>query len=314
MGNPSRKLALHVAVGTAAGLAYSAANRLFDLQTGFGTLPSALAPLHTFVDLVLPVMIGAVVGLAYHALQLRATLVEVERRRSEDLRQRLAHTERDQAVWVLAAAVLHEVKNPLHALGLLLDDVGNATAPADRERVVERARTHVGRIADRLAELATLSAASTPGRAPLAIGSLAREIADDIAPLARDVRVDVAVVSDDGTVAAGDASYARVILQNLVENAIDAVRAGARPGRVMIAIARAEGNVEVRVSDDGPGLDVRAREGLFEPLRSKKAGGIGLGLSISRKLARAMNGDLRYEDGDASGFVFCLPRNDEASE
>ncbi len=302
---PSRRGALHVAAGGALGLVYSVINRLFDLRTGFGTLPSSLAPLHTFFDLVLPVFIGLLLGVLAHYIQVRAVLAEAEKRRADDLRTRLAHVERDQAVWVLAAAVLHEVKNPLHALGLLLDDLASASGDEERERLLEKSRTHVQRIAERLAELRGLSG-GMPEIGPVPLGPLAREVASEISPIAQKEGIALNVEARGDPTAACDAAYVRVILENLIENAFDAMRTHGSRGTIAIDVGRHNGHVLVRVQDDGPGLGESERAALFQPLRSNKKGGMGLGLSISRKLARAMDGDVRYDEEGRGAFVLQL--------
>lgn len=309
---PSRRGALWVAAGGAAGLVYSVINRLFDLSTGFGTLPSSLAPLHTFFDLVLPVFIGLLLGVLAHYIQVRAALAEAERRRADDLRARLSHVERDQAVWVLAASVLHEVKNPLHALGLLLDDLAGAQDDAERDRLLQKSRAHVQRIADRLAELRQLSG-GLPDIAPVRVADLAREVADEISPIAAKSGIALSVAVRGDLKAHCDAAYVRVILENLIENACDAMRSNGARGTVAIDVGRVDDHLCVRVQDEGPGLPEAERATLFQPLRSSKRGGMGLGLSISRKLARAMDGDVRYEDGGHGAFVLELPREADAS-
>ncbi len=307
---PSRRGALWVACGGALGLVYSVINRLFDLSTGFGTLPSSLAPLHTFVDLVLPVIIGLLLGVLVHYIQVRAALAEAEKRRADDLRIRLQHVERDQAVWVLAASVLHEVKNPLHALGLLLDDVAAAEGTAERASLLEKSRTHVQRIAERLADLRQLSG-GLPDMSPVRVADLARQVALEISPIAQNEGILLSVASRGEPEARCDPAYVRVILENLIENAVDAMRSNGAKGTIAIDVARSDGHLRVRVQDEGPGLDEAQRANLFQPLRSSKRGGMGLGLSISRKLARAMDGDVRYDEQGRGAFVLELP--DEAS-
>ena len=79
-----------------------------------------------------PVIVGALLGVCAHYLRLRGAASRRPRwraARAEALRMRLQKVERDQAVWVLAAAVLHELNNPLHALGLLLDEIDAGAAP-----------------------------------------------------------------------------------------------------------------------------------------------------------------------------------------
>jgi signal transduction histidine kinase len=63
----------------------------------------------------------------------------------------------------------------------------------------------------------------------------------------------------------------------------------------------------VRVADDGPALSSEVSSTLFDPLRSTKAQGLGLGLPIARALARAMRGDLLLESGKKKSFCLQLP-------
>jgi signal transduction histidine kinase len=67
------------------------------------------------------------------------------------------------------------------------------------------------------------------------------------------------------------------------------------------------GRAVVRVCDDGPPLDPEARTTLFEPLRTTKTSGLGLGLPIARALARAMRGDLSLEEAGPKAFRLELP-------
>ena len=62
------------------------------------------------------------------------------------------------------------------------------------------------------------------------------------------------------------------------------------------------GRAIVRVSDDGPGIDSAFGAAVFDPLRSTKSRGLGIGLSIARALARAMKGELVLEDGPGTSF------------
>jgi signal transduction histidine kinase len=68
----------------------------------------------------------------------------------------------------------------------------------------------------------------------------------------------------------------------------------------------------VRVEDDGPAIDPTVRATLFEPMRSTKARGLGLGLPIARALARAMRGDLSLEDAEGKAFRLELPLTERA--
>jgi two-component system sensor histidine kinase QseC len=103
------------------------------------------------------------------------------------------------------------------------------------------------------------------------------------------------------------AGLLRLILANLVQNALEATPRG---GGVELAV-RADGpNVMAEVRDQGPGLPEAVRARLFEPVRSTKEGGSGIGLAISRQLARHLGAELMLVSTSAQGTVFrvTLPR------
>ena len=115
-------------------------------------------------------------------------------------------------------------------------------------------------------------------------------------------------ISGDPAQGVGDPDRVRQIVRNLVTNA---QRYGGEAIRV--ELGRGNDRAILRVIDDGAGVPEGDRERIFEPYASAHganahAGSIGLGLAISRKLARLMGGDLtyRYEDGE-SIFELTLP-------
>jgi len=74
-----------------------------------------------------------------------------------------------------------------------------------------------------------------------------------------------------------------------------------------IRLTEEEGRAVIRVHDDGPPIDAAVRAMLFEPLRTTKVNGLGLGLPIARALARAMRGELSLERGAGKTFRLELP-------
>jgi signal transduction histidine kinase len=103
-----------------------------------------------------------------------------------------------------------------------------------------------------------------------------------------------------------DPEALRQILLNLVQNA----RRHQVPGApVRIGLAGGEGaRREFRVEDDGPGVAIELRANLFEPYRTSSPGGHGLGLALSRRIARALGGDLTYQPLSAgSRFILTIP-------
>lgn len=112
-----------------------------------------------------------------------------------------------------------------------------------------------------------------------------------------------------------DAEHVRQILLNLVRNAMEATGPG---GRIEVEVERVQKKgvaadledwMELRVSDDGPGIAPEILPRLFVPFVTTKANGSGLGLAISQRLANTASGriDVRSELGRGSTFVVSYP-------
>jgi signal transduction histidine kinase len=303
----------YIAVGVVAGIGYTLFDALSESRIGSGTLTGPLADAHVLVDRTFPVLVGGLLGVVAHYLRLRARLFAAEEAasRAEALRARLQKVERDQAVWVLVAAVLHELNNPLHALGLLLDELAaqGGEDEARRQDLTSRARAQTDRVLAHLETLRSMRGIGEPELKAVALDRIVASLAGDMGSLAREDGLVVQMQCEGPVRAAADPTYVRTILENLLDNSLHALR-GKAGGRVIIRLAVEGGRAVVRVSDDGPPLDDVVRATLFEPLRTTrttKTDGLGLGLPIARALARAMRGDLGLDEGDEKAFRLELP-------
>ncbi|HEX4404549.1 MAG TPA: HAMP domain-containing sensor histidine kinase [Polyangia bacterium] len=281
---------------------------LAESRIGDGTLTGLLANVHAIVDRVSPIVVGAMLGLAAYTLVLRRDLAAAEAAasRSEALRGRLLKVERDQAIWVLAATVLHELNNPLHALGLLLDECAREPSERQRGELIERVRVHADRARQHLAVLRSLRGRTEPNLQQIDLADIVRSLAADLGGIAREDGIEVRAECDAAIMARADGTYVRTILENLVDNSLCALR-GAGGGRISVRLRSEQDRAVVSITDDGPPIDDEARDHLFEPLRSTKAQGLGLGLPIARALARAMSGDLTLEAAQGKMFRLELP-------
>jgi signal transduction histidine kinase len=304
-------LAVYVLVGVLAGATYVAFDLVSEAKLRAGTLTGALAGAHSVIDHLIPVLAGALVGLSIYHLRLRARLSAAEESasRAEALRTRLLKVERDQAVWVVAAAVLHELNNPLHALGLLLDEYRACEGDEpQRAELVERAHVQVRRALSHLEALRSMQTSGEPEGQSVALHSLIATLAADVSALAQSDGVVVRAECAASVVVRADPSYVRTILENLLDNSLHSLQSR-QGGTVTIALSTDSSNrrAVVSVADDGPALEPSVRATLFDPLRTTKSHGLGLGLPIARALARAMQGELSLESGTHKAFRLELP-------
>ena len=302
------RLALYVALGALAGGVFVAFDLFSEAKIGAGTLQGGLSDVHALVDHTLPVVVGALLGVWAHYLRLRARLSVAEdaAARADALRVRLQKVERDQAVWVLAAAILHELNNPLHAIGLLLDELDSSRHdPDEHAELLGRARRQAERSLTALRQLRELRTSAEPCMQPIALSHIVSSLAVDAGALAAEDGIEVKIECGDEVCASADPTFIRTILENLVHNSMQSLRA--RGGHITIVLAQEPGHAIVRVYDDGPGIDPASAAAIFTPLISTKPTGLGLGLPIARALARAMRGDLLLEDLSRTGFRLELP-------
>lgn len=303
------RLALYVLCGLVAGGAFVAFDLFSEAHIGAGTLEGPMARAHDVVDHGLPFVIGALLGVCAHYLSLRRQLsaAEAEAERAASLRARLQRVERDQAVWVLAAAILHELNNPLHALGLALDELDAAPDDAARAGLLTRARAQSERALAALLRLRALRDVEDPQIRLYPLDELMRTLTADAAALAAEDGIAIRLECAGSLRVHADPRYVRAIVENLLHNSIQSLH-GRRRGEIRVTAERlADGRASLRFSDDGPPLDPAIAENVFKPLVSTKRKGLGLGLPIARALARAMDGDLRLERADRKSFVLELP-------
>jgi two-component system sensor kinase FixL len=105
-----------------------------------------------------------------------------------------------------------------------------------------------------------------------------------------------------------DRTQVEVVIRNLIANAHDAVRVGAGPAAIDVALRRHDDdNLCLVFADSGPGLSLEMRERVFEPFVTGKASGMGLGLAISRAIAEAHGGSLRARAAAHGEFHLILP-------
>jgi C4-dicarboxylate-specific signal transduction histidine kinase len=97
------------------------------------------------------------------------------------------------------------------------------------------------------------------------------------------------------------------VLLNLLRNAFEAMSESSKR-HVRVSARENDGMVEVRVADTGPGLAPEIAEHLFRPFHSTKEGGMGVGLSLCRKIVDAHGGKLWHEASDQGAvFAFSIP-------
>jgi len=243
------------------------------------------------VDWTAPPLAGALVAAAVFVAQRYKRLHEAERAASRVLAERLAGTERRQAIWVVAAAIAHDLKNPLHNVQLLLEEASEETDPARRSELLARLRDNTDRAAARLSDLARAGRAPDEVERFVDLSVILEDLLGRLSSAARESGAQVVIDCPRGLLVRADPLALSSAIENVAANALDALRK-VRGGRLTITARQAaEEVVQLTVEDDGPGIPPELRERLFTPF-SSGGSGTGLGLTIARALARAGGGEL----------------------
>jgi PAS domain S-box-containing protein len=242
---------------------------------------------------------------------------ESEQRRVEDAR-RLAEAEAaSRAKSGFLTAMSHELRTPLNAIGgyadLLLLGVHGPIPDAQREAIdrILISQRHLLRLITDMLDLGRIEAGRLSfNRGPVPLDTVVETVRPMIEPQAADRRIELEWQTPDPTVVAvADRYRVEQILLNLLSNAIKYTEPG---GRVTVRHRIAHDQAILEVTDTGIGIPADRTEEIFELFTqigrslSNPHDGAGLGLPISRELARGMGGDLTVESREREGSVFTL--------
>ena len=218
-----------------------------------------------------------------------------------DLLERLSHAMDTQRAFVADAA--HALRTPLAALQLQSQLVERAETPAARQEAVRRLREGLERLTHLVTQLLTLArqepGAATPAHEVVDLHALATGVVVDMTQAALDCDIDLGIEPAAAPPAVrGDADALRILLTNLIDNALRYVPRGSR---VDVQVARgADGRAAVlTVTDNGPGIPAAERERVFDRfyrVPDAPTGGSGLGLAIVAEIAQAHGGQVALED------------------
>ncbi len=194
----------------------------------------------------------------------------------------------------IASSFAHEIGTPLSTLNghlqLMREDL-RARSAGGEERV-ELLLAQVDRVTRIVRERLERGGWPEPKRTPVDLHQLAAQMLQFLEPSLARAGVHAAVnpTTAQITSVSTDPELVDQILLNLLKNAIEALPPG---GRITLAVGQEAGSAFVDVVDDGPGLSPDVRNHLFQPfVTSKGTEGSGLGLAVSRRLARTLGGDL----------------------
>jgi len=211
--------------------------------------------------------------------------------------QRLLHSERLATIGTMASSISHDLRHPLTAVLANAEFLAEPGLPAkQREELYLEIRVAVHRLTDLIDSLLELSRpAEALSLTETAVEHSASRAIELIRAHPEFQRVSVGIASSGVHFAMCDARKMERVFYNLLLNSCQSVQA--RGGHVSVAVQNTDSQLDIRVIDDGPGLDASIRDKVFNPFVSHgKENGTGLGLTIAQKIVQDHSGQLQVEE------------------
>ena len=238
-----------------------------------------------------------------------ARLAALEKSFAETLEE-----EKLAALAEFAAGAGHEINNPLTVIAGRAQLFLREEAEPERRRGLALINAQAMRVYEMIADLRLFARPPRAELQPVDVSGLIDRVIAELSPAAASANILMSrEAASEGLVVAADPTQLLVALRALCENAIQAI--GAR-GRVMIVSSRSPGGVEIRVSDDGPGISPEEREHIFDPFYSARQAGRGLGLGLSKCWRIVTNHAgriaVKSRPGEGATFIITLPEHGHA--
>ena len=238
---------------------------------------------------------------------LQAEKAALEKRFEEALQ-----AEKLEAMAELAAGAGHEINNPLAVISgraqLLLQD---ETDP-ERRRALALMNAQARRVFEMIADMRLFARPPEPTPEPTDLVELVDRVVDELGPQAAERATSLSRSGEPGPLVIDvDPTQLTVALQAVCRNSLEAI---GHDGRIGIDLSDGPEHVEIRISDDGPGIPPEVRRHLFDPFYSARQAGRGLGLGLSKcwRIVVTNHGgriDVDSRPGERTVFTISLPRH-----
>lgn len=220
------------------------------------------------------------------------------------LRSKAERAERLAMLGALAAGLAHEIRNPLGSIAGSVELVKDAPQLSDEDR---RLLDMVLRETDRLNELVRtmleVGRAAPPERTRVRLAPIVRDVAELAQRGCEGARLTWTVQPDESAEGNVDPGQWRQVLWNLVRNAMQHSPPG---GLVQIRVSSDEDACVLEVEDEGPGIPEEERTLVFDMFFTRRRGGVGLGLALSKQIVEAHQGEISVRPASPRGSIFAV--------
>jgi two-component system sensor kinase FixL len=240
----------------------------------------------------------------------------------QQMRQRMARVSHLVTMGEMAAAIAHEINQPLAAISnyaLASERLLQATDPdlAEVQEAMRQISSQALRAAEIIRRVRHLVRMHEPQRTRMDINQVVEELTILIKSDAHQHGVQLLLeLADDLPVVEIDGIQIQQLLVNLIHNAVESLAASAAAEKRIVVRTRqpAASEIEISVADNGPGVDPAIAGRIFDPFCTTKEQGTGLGLAISKSIVGLHRGRIEYRPNTPCGacFVVTLPTGRES--
>ena len=220
------------------------------------------------------------------------------------LQEQLARHQRLSSLGEMAASLAHQVRTPLATALLYVSHLNRPRLEeSERLRVAEKILSRLRHLEHLVKDMLVFARGDALRQESVALAPLLNELQQALEPQLQasgcrftlDARIGAAALLGNREALAG-------ALLNLVTNAMQACGAGGEI--LLVAACTPDGKIEIRVSDNGPGIPAELQERIFEPFFTTRADGTGLGLAVVQAVTQAHGGTVWVESQPGQGTMF----------
>jgi len=221
--------------------------------------------------------------------------------KKSELEEEKKEKERYREISALTSGVAHEIKNPLNSLSLLFELLIKKGPSSDSETIVS-GREEVAKISRIVDQFSSSLKPIELSKNAFPLEGEIKSVQESLKKIAKEKGVDIQYSQDSSVTLFADRVLLSQAIYNIVKNAIEA----SEGGDVGITVKKVRKKIFISVKNSGRGMDEKEKSRVFEPFYSKKKGGMGIGLYLTRKIVEAHGGDIDLVSSAQNGTTFTI--------
>lgn len=218
--------------------------------------------------------------------------------------RRLARSEREGAWRTMARQVAHEINNPLTPMKLTIQQLQRAKGTERFDEYFEKSTSMLIKQIDNLSHIAqSFSTFAKMPEVQTSVVDVASKLASVIEMFANEPIPVRYIGPDEGVNALADNEQISQVFVNIIKNALQALENNEN-GDIIVRLTENEKNIEISISDNGPGIAEEIQDKIFTPNFTTKSAGSGLGLAISKNIIEGCDGKICFQTSKKGTIFF----------